>query len=75
MKFKFECTQPADTYFKGTLEIEAESEEAAENKIMMMTNRELDALVNDWEAVDEAISMSDLPIEVWDKNGKQLNGE
>lgn len=61
--FEFRVTQPADTYFIGTIEIEAKTEQKAFEKANKMSNDEIDELVDgNWITADEAIPCGNIEV-------------
>jgi len=50
--FEIRVTQPMIGYYYGWLNVEAENEEDALDKIMKMNNKEIDDIVH-WEIEDE----------------------
>ena len=70
--FTFKVTQPATTYFRGNLYIEASSEKSAIKKAKKMSQEELENSCEDWEISLNGAD-TDGDIEVWDDEGNQLN--
>lgn len=66
-KFTFDVTQQASGYFKGKIDVEACSENAAINKLRKLQEEELEGLVYDWTTSD---LVSDGRVEVW--NNKEI---
>ena len=62
-KFTFDITQNAVGFFKGKVDIEASSKNAAINKLRKLQEEELEGLVYDWTTSD---LISDGRVEVWD---------
>lgn len=69
--FNFEITQSMSSFYRGKINIEANSKKEAKDKILQLTNSELEDLVEEWEISLEDINIKE-PIEVWN-NGKLIH--
>jgi hypothetical protein len=70
-EFIFKVTQPADTYFKGTITIQATSEEEAVRIIEGFSQEDLEERCTNWYSGDDVQPAG--PIEVWDNSGNIIN--
>jgi hypothetical protein len=61
--FEFRVTQPAATFYKGTLIIEASSKTSAISRLKRMGNDDIETLCFDWEIADECFP--DGNVEIW----------
>jgi hypothetical protein len=71
MEYTYEVTQPATTYFRGEITVQAIDAQDAIDLIKGLTETELEESCTDWELAECGTDANGL-IEVWSDNGEQI---
>lgn len=71
MEYTYKVTQPATTFFRGEITVQAIDAEDAVNLIKSFTEDELEEYCTNWELSDEGADPDGF-IEVWGDDGEQI---
>jgi hypothetical protein len=71
MEYTYKVTQPATSYFRGEITVQAISAEDAIDLLKNLTETELTESCKDWELAEEGGDAHGL-IEIWGDNGEQI---
>ena len=69
MEYTFKVIQPATTFFRGEMTVQAVNKEDAIELIKDLTNEELEEFCTEWELAEEGADTNGF-IEVWDEDGE-----